>query len=165
MYSKKNIKTVSLLTFFLLFAKMTGYSAGTITTAEYFIDSDPGEGNGVALAAKDGSFNSSLEEVDISLNTSALSIGVHHLYVRMKNDADTWGTPRIITFNIEGNQFIASQEYFIDTDPGAGNRIPLTAVDGNFNQKRENGIGAISTSSLSAGLHNLYVRAQNAEGH
>jgi RHS repeat-associated protein len=149
----------------LVIAQSVTIQAGTITAAEYFIDTDPGQGSGTVLAARDGAFDSNLENVDIALNTSSLTIGVHNLFIRMKNDADVWGTPRKVPFNIDGNQYIAAQEYYIDTDPGAGNGFSLTAVDGAFDQKWEQGTASINTSSLTAGLHTLYVRAKNAEGH
>jgi hypothetical protein len=139
--------------------------AGTIAASEYFIDTDPGEGSGTALSASDGAFDSALENVAISLNTSNLTIGVHNLFIRMKNDAGVWGTPRKVPFNIDGNQYIAAQEYYFDTDPGVGTGTPLTAVDGIFDQKWEQGTAVLNTSSLTAGLHALYVRAKNAEGH
>jgi hypothetical protein len=150
---------------FLVAARAGTAWAGTITAAEYYIDVDPGQGSGTALSAKDGSFDSAVEDVTISLNTSSLTIGVHNLFIRMKNDAGVWGTPRKIPFNIDGNQYLAAEEYFIDTDPGAGSGAPLTAVDGAFDQKREQGSVVLNTSSLTAGLYTLYVRAKNAEGH
>jgi len=80
------------------------YSSSNITpivAAEYFIDIDPGEGNGSIMPAKDGAFDTTMEEVELSLPTSNLSIGVHNLYIRMKNSDGLWGIPRKIMFNID----------------------------------------------------------------
>ena len=166
MFTKYHVVLKMLLIVLSIVASQVGTIwAGTIVAAEYFIDTDPGQGSGTALSARDGAFDSTMENIDISLNTTSLTIGVHNLFVRMKNDAGVWGTPRKIMFNIDGNQYIAAQEYFIDTDPGAGSGTPLTAVDGVFDQKWEQGAAVLNTSSLTAGLHTLYVRAKNAEGH
>ena len=43
----------------------SGSSAGfvTIQAAEYFVDTDPGEGNGTAFQAQDGAFDSEVESI------------------------------------------------------------------------------------------------------
>ena len=47
--------------------------------AEYFVDTDPGEGNGTAFQAKDGAFDSEVESIlPKDLNVTGLSIGPHH---------------------------------------------------------------------------------------
>ncbi len=143
----------------------TSSSITPIVAAEYFIDIDPGEGNGFALPAKDGAFDTTMEDVELSLPTSNLTIGAHNLYIRMKNINGLWGTPRKIMFYVEGNKYIAGEEYYIDADPGVGNGIPVTASDGLYNAAREVGTAAIDTSNLSTGLHILYVRAKDSEGH
>ena len=35
----------------------------TISAAEYFVDTDPGEGSGTALSAQDGAFDSEVEAI------------------------------------------------------------------------------------------------------
>lgn len=60
------------------------------------------------------------------------------------------------------SQSFSSAEYFFDTDPGFGNGTPLTGVPSgssvNFNKN------IVIPSSLSPGVHTLYVRARNSGG-
>ncbi|MDZ7581890.1 MAG: hypothetical protein U5R30_15225 [Deltaproteobacteria bacterium] len=70
-----------------------GYGAD-IVDAEYFIDTDPGEGNGEQIPPADGAFNSSEESVDFSgIDLAGLKIGNHTLYLRFKS-ADESGVWR-----------------------------------------------------------------------
>jgi hypothetical protein len=57
-------------------------------------------------------------------------------------------------------QSVTELEYFFDTDPGFGNgtSISVTEVDGEVNYA-----GSIMTSSLSRGLHTLFIRAKNSD--
>ena len=49
-----------------------------IAQAEYFVDTDPGEGNGTAFQAKDGAFDSEVESIlPKDLNVTGLSVGPH----------------------------------------------------------------------------------------
>lgn len=58
-------------------------------------------------------------------------------------------------------QDITNAEYFFDNDPGHGNATPISLVQNNEEYTYS---GSISTSSLSRGLHVLYIRAKNDEG-
>jgi len=69
-----------------------------ILSAEYFIDADPGVGNGTPLLPEDGNFNSLFEKFSSNISTSSLSEGIHTLYVRLKNSDDTWGKTFAKTF-------------------------------------------------------------------
>ena len=64
----------------------------TITGAEYFVDTDPGEGNGTAFQPKDGAFDSEVESIlPKDLNVTGLSVGPHLVGVRYKDNNNTWG--------------------------------------------------------------------------
>jgi hypothetical protein len=64
----------------------------TISAAEYFVDTDPGEGNGTALAAQDGAFNSEVEAIaPVDFNVTGLSVGPHLIGIRYKDNNNTWG--------------------------------------------------------------------------
>ena len=55
----------------------------SIVGAEYFVGSDPGEGNGTALSAEDGAYDSVSESVDLSgIDVSALEAGYHQVGIR-----------------------------------------------------------------------------------
>ncbi len=57
-------------------------------------------------------------------------------------------------------QTVTQLEYFFDSDPGFGNGISIsvTEVDGKVNYE-----GSIMASSLSRGLHTLFIRAKNSD--
>ena len=63
-----------------------------ISAAEYFVDTDPGEGNGTALSAQDGAFDSEVESIaPVDLNVTGLAVGPHLIGIRYKDDNNTWG--------------------------------------------------------------------------
>jgi len=129
----------------------------TINQAEYFIDNDPGEGKGSALSMEDNNtFQLS------SIDTSSLSVGVHNIYVRMRNSESQWGPPRVYQFEVTEEPFIKQAEYFIDNDPGKGNGYSLNSLDGSFDEFYENLTGEINTTYVSYGKHNLFVRAMDS---
>ncbi len=161
---------ISLILSIMIFAFFTlqvpnASAISNIIAAEYFIDVDPGKGNGIVIPAKDGYFDSIKEDIEISLDTSSLKIGIHTFYIRMKNGEGVWGTPRKAMFEVTGDLKIAGAECFADTDPGAGNGIPIPANDSVYDQAKEDGTISIDTSNLSLGLHTLYVRMKDSEGY
>ena len=62
-----------------------------ITTAEYFIDSDPGMGNGIPI---DAAYGNSITDIDINIPTDELDLGVHWAFVRFKDSEEKWSAPR-----------------------------------------------------------------------
>ena len=155
----------------------TSQPAGTITAAEYFIDTDPGEGLGSPIPTPvDGAYDSAKEDVQFTINTSTLKIGSHTVYVRMKNSDGAWGIARPIAndmefatpynLTVEGNKIITAAEYFFDTDPGLGNGTPITApADGAYDSGTEYLESAsFNLNDLSKGLHTLYLRAKDING-
>ena len=65
-------------------------SVMSILQAEYFWDTDPGAGNGTAILATDGSFNSAYEQ--LSRTGIALpSVGLHVFNIRVKDNTGQWG--------------------------------------------------------------------------
>ena len=62
-----------------------------IAGAEYFIDTDPGPGNGIALSAFDGAFDGVVEESQFFFVSEKLSSGLHALYARMRDSEGRWG--------------------------------------------------------------------------
>lgn len=94
-----------------------------IVAAEYFINTDPGEGNGTAIT---GTYN--LWEVTINVSGLDVPVG-SRLYIRFKSSNDTWSAPRCIVPKEYFTNYGASLsygEYFINTDPGRGNGTPVT---------------------------------------
>ncbi|WP_282135605.1 MopE-related protein [Seonamhaeicola maritimus] len=133
-------------------------NSATISKAEYFIDTDPGIGNGTDLAMTGTSIDQ-----NYSIPTTGLSDGIHKLYVRAINTDGTWSIYDKNVFYINPNQTntsaIAKAEYFIDTDLGIGNGTDLTMTGNVIDQNY-----SIPTTGLSNGIHKLYVRVINDDG-
>jgi hypothetical protein len=137
-----------------------------IVAAEYFIDTDPGNGNGTPItvvSAADTIFES------ISIPSGSLSIGNHYLWVRTKNANGVWSHYMdarfyvydiVNTITLEVKPQLVSAEYFIDTDPGVGNGIPLNIAVGDTSGLTFN----INTLNIPVGSHFLYIRAKDADG-
>ena len=135
-----------------------------MVAAEYFIDTDPGVGNGVVIpncTSADTVLN------DFSVEATGLSVGKHNLFVRVKANDGKWGIYHGKTFfvedtstNAEAYDMVAA-EYFIDTDPGIGNGIALPnfiSADTVINDF------SVEATGLSVGKHNLYVRVRGNNG-
>ncbi|MCI5057760.1 MAG: T9SS type A sorting domain-containing protein [Flavobacteriales bacterium] len=145
------------------------FSQWKVVEAEYFHDSDPGLGNGIALTATDGNLDEMIEEI-VATKVNSLSPGVHSLNVRVKDDLGNWGNTFSVVFNtldslvnVQRTIEVNKGEFFWDTDPGPGNGSALLAFDGNF----DDAIEAIynSTSNLPAnGVHKLGVRIKDDNG-
>ncbi len=134
----------------------------TIEALEYFVDTDPGGGMGTPIAVAP-SGNISLTQ---TLNLAGLSEGFHTIYLRGKLEDGAWGPFTGYTILVEsnsrtgGNQIVA-MEYFVNTDPGVGNGIAITAglPASNIDQ-----MANINTSSLSPGMHEVSLRVQDQTG-
>lgn len=144
-----------------------------VTQGEYFWDTDPGQGNGIALTATDGAFDQVIEELfKNGISVSALSVGPHSFGVRVKGQNGTWSNTFKQTIYLEGPLTITTRtfkvtqgEYFWDADPGQGNGTPLLALDGNFDKVLEDLFqNGISVASLSQGAHNFSVRIKGQNG-
>ena len=60
----------------------------TVTEAEYFFNTDPGQGNGTDIPITSGEF---IELTNLNLPTSALGTGIsHELYIRYRSDDGLW---------------------------------------------------------------------------
>jgi len=67
--------------------------SGAISAAEYFINSDPGEGNGTPLSPADGAFGGTTEDLYGQFRTNVLDEGNHNVYVRVRNANGQWTLP------------------------------------------------------------------------
>ncbi len=141
-------------------------TVSNIQAAEYFIDTDPGVGNGTAITTAGGSAISE----SVSIATDALSPGYHILGVRTQNEEGRWSMYERRLFLIQDPQNdldfpkavsnIQAAEYFIDVDPGVGNGTEITTSGGSTINESI----SIATDALSPGYHILGIRTQNAEG-
>jgi gliding motility-associated-like protein len=146
---------------FQLFA-YAGFGQSNIVRVEYFFDSDPGLG----LATPVSAFApSSVIELNELIDVSSLSIGLHTLGIRLQDDNNLWSMSQFVPVLVTKTSAtvlanITGIEYFFDSDPGIGaaTSVPVAATP-NFDINE-----LISTTSLSAGLHNLYIRTMNEFG-
>ncbi|MDW3196736.1 MAG: T9SS type A sorting domain-containing protein [Cytophagales bacterium] len=145
----------------LIYVDPSGTGIVNIQSLEYFIDDDPGYGNGTAFTAFTAAQAISQME---SVNTSALSVGFHTLFVRAQAEGGSWGIPESRLIYVDpsgtGTVNIDQLEYFIDDDPGYGNGTGFTAFSA---AQVISEMETVSTSSLSTGFHTLFLRAR-AEG-
>ncbi|MET0465390.1 MAG: CARDB domain-containing protein [Chitinophagaceae bacterium] len=139
-----------------------------ITRIEYYLDTDPGYGNGTTVNVTPGV---DLADITIPVNASSLTEGVHQLYVRARDVAGNWSMTASHIFyrpyltemppTLGPASDITVVEYYIDNDPGAGNATQLTITPGSDIQ---DAVISIDPTSLTQGVHRLYVRAKNASG-
>ena len=158
------------LTNFTLFDNISGppyptapAPSAALVELEYFIDTDPGMGNGLKIP---------LSGLDVTgqqfaVNLTGLAQGVHRLYVRSRDVLNKYSLTNIILFdNTALTPYpdaplpappIGQLEYFIDTDPGFGNGTAVTITSGtDINNYSFN----VPLSGLSDGNHTLYIRSR-----
>lgn len=136
-------------------------SAPNITAMEYFIDTDPGAGHGTSVPITAGTTVSTA----FTVPTNSLSLGIHRLYLRSRFADGRWGQMEERSFYLfqppaASAPNITAMEYFIDTDPGVGHgtSVPITAGT------TVNTVFTVPTTSLSLGVHRLYLRSRFSDG-
>ncbi|MCP4123138.1 MAG: T9SS type A sorting domain-containing protein [Bacteroidetes bacterium] len=143
-----------------------------LTHAEYFWDTDPGQGNGSPMLAFDGALDEAVESVFSNGLTPPNPIGPNEFNVRFKNEEGDWGslfrtivhsylpavTDSFPAINIQ------QAEYFWDNDPGEGNGTPLLALDGNIDEVVETLLKNDIEHPMPCGAHRFNVRAKSLEG-
>jgi hypothetical protein len=77
--------------------------ASDIAGAEYFLGTDPGVGNGTAMSAADGSFNSESEALIATVNTSSWTQGSYRIYVRARDEGGHWGATSSVLVPVVSN--------------------------------------------------------------
>jgi hypothetical protein len=163
-----------------LLSTNSAISARTITGAEYFVDTDPGVGNAVALAPLDGAFDAVSELTEASsIIASMLPEGSHRLALRFRDSCGRWGNlifqdvtvaesahlvpdpPLISSNSVAALRTISAAQYAVDGGPG----IPLVAKDGTFDSAAEDVADfALGVESLSPGSHRFALRFQSSDG-
>ncbi len=138
-----------------------------ITAAEFFINSDPGQGNGVPLLAFDNNFNAAFETVLLSNYSWPTVLGNYSLGIRIKDESGVWGPVFTKTFAVKNDVRdikITAAEFFWDTDPGEGNGQVILAIDGNFNQAYEQLLKNNATYPTAGDVHVFGLRVQDELG-
>ena len=133
--------------------------AALLGGGEWFINSDPGHGNGTPIATSETAAASL--SLEIPANTiHALPPGVRLLGVRVREKNGEWGHVLWRTFlkdKAPESVEAAEAEWFVDADPGAGNGVSIAVSVGK-------GAATVPTADLSEGVHLLGTRARDSAG-
>lgn len=139
-----------------------GYSQN-ITQMEYFIDVDPGFGNGQNITG----FNNQSNVISYGFSvTNTENTGIHTIGYRTKDANNIWSHTNFSTFYVINNtslQNMTEMEYFIDVDPGFGNATTVTNFPSNTSTTISN-FGFTITNTLSNGIHTIGYRTKDATG-
>ncbi|GAA4503766.1 hypothetical protein GCM10023172_29220 [Hymenobacter ginsengisoli] len=139
---------------------------GNINRLEYFVDADPGLGNGTAVPFTPGT---DVSGITFSVNLAALTAGFHRLSTRVQDVGGVWSLTNTRSFYLPlaptssptlAN--ITKAEYFIDAEPGLGNGVnipiatPATDVSGLA--------FVVDLTPLTVGFHRLSTRSRDVNG-
>lgn len=146
--------------------------AMNLLEAEYFWDTDPGEGNGTSFPAADGSLDETVEALLAGMIPVPASPGPHTFSARVRDIDGQWSTPftTVVTTRVpeDGNGLrdleLVAAEYFWNADPGEGNATPFAAADGALDESVEALLQSGIAVPGSAGPHTFNVRVQDADG-
>ena len=141
-------------------------SLANINRVEYYIDGDPGYGNGTAVGISSGT---NIINQALNINPTSLSQGVHIIGLRARDANGNWSHDNrwliIKPYNdlegpgSQGN--ILRVEYYIDNDPGYGNATPVTITAAtNLSDIQLN----VNSGALTAGEHVIGIRSLDANG-
>ncbi len=143
----------------LLFVSLLGVSQN-ITRMEYFVDTDPGYGNGISIPFS----GSEIAEADFTVPLNSLGNGIHFLYLRAQNQDGDWSVTsvhHILKDVFQGEDAVIDHaEYYIDNDPGFGNGTAISLSSGKVVDIAFN----LDLSGLSTGLHFLNLRTRTNDG-
>ena len=138
----------------------------SITSAEYFIDSDPGMGNATELT-----LGGSSTEVTISraFDLEDAGYGLHTLSVRLYSPLAGWGPLTSAFFFVEQASetvFIQSAQYFIGDNPQSSEIITVSSpLDGGYDELNEAlRLTGIAIPDGASGLQSVGVRFQRSDG-
>jgi hypothetical protein len=148
------------------FTPTTPPAAVDLTNAEYFIDTDPGVGNGTAVTITPGL---SVTNLSVNIGISSISDGNHKLYVRFRDANGLWTTTEQtifykMTFSTTPPAAavnLTNAEYFVDTDPGAGNGTAIAITPG---LAVTDLLVPVNVNTLTEGNHKLFVRFKDVNG-
>lgn len=134
-------------------------TTGDLSRIEYFFDTDPGYGKGIALENPQTGTNT------YTMSFENLQHGAHVLYLRAQDTNGLWSSviARPIYVSPLSSQEITAVEYFFDNnDPGEGK---ASAVELPANLAKELSFAfEVNISGLSKGEHQFNLRARDNHG-
>ena len=149
----KNMIRFSLLILLSLF--VDSLHAQTLTNVRVFFDDSD---NGYQYFALPGE-----ESIDqpFDVDVSALSEGVHRLYIQVEDQNGRWSLYDSDMIQIIGGADMATLnavEYFFNTDPGMGEGIQIAVSGTEINTSFD-----LNLDGLSNGIHQLYIRVRDGD--
>ena len=138
-----------------------------ITAIEWFIDNDPGFGNGTPLSITNAP---DIATLTATIPLASISHGVHHIFIRSKDASGAWSLTAAGTFenihppytpSASAPPAITQLETFIDNDPGFGNGTPLSITNAPDIASLP---ATIPLTSISHGVHHVFIRSKDASG-
>jgi len=142
---------------------------GNINNIEYFFDSKPEFGSGIALTGFTPAVN--INAFNGTVNLTGVPPGFHRIYFRSKDADGKWSFSNYAFFDNYNLPLyptapaapgdITQIEYFIDSNPGfgSGTQIPFTPGT-NISGLNAN----INITGLQQGVHRFYIRSKDVNG-
>lgn len=159
----------SILIAILALAALTASSDAEIIAAEYYINADPGPGNGTPVANVAPATLATIN-IDVPAPTiAALPAGTHLLTARVQNAAGAWSVAFTRPF-LKADPVaptlatVLAAEYYIDIDPGPGNGTPVPTSPGQMSATFQIDVPPPVTAALSSGVHWITGRVKNSAG-
>ena len=159
----------SMTHYWFIFKPYIAFTPGALTNTsrvEYYVDVDPGIGNGISVPVTPGTI---LVDLSFSIDPVPLVPGTHIIGTRAMTSDGLWSKTNFWLFFKPYSNFASGTltntnyvEYFTDTDPGVGlaTSVPVTAglniSDVTF---------PVITSGLVSGLHIVGTRAKDVSGN
>lgn len=147
------------------YSNTTAPVAPNITRVEWFMDTDPGYGNGTPITITAGQ---NLQNLAINIDLIPLNQGVHIVGVRSRDANGAWSHDNKWLFLKPYTNAGAAPvpnltrvEWFLDRDPGYGNGTPVSITPG---QNLQNLAINIDLAPLNQGVHIVGIRSLDANG-
>jgi len=134
-----------------------------ISRIEYYLDSDPGYGNGIAISFAAGT---NVSNAALNIDPASLSTGFHVLGIRSKNANGAWSLDNkwffAKPFSATASAPVLKRiEYYLDIDPGYGKATNVSFSPGtNLSNLTIN----LDPAALSTGFHMLGIRSADSLG-
>ena len=122
---------------------------------EYFIDTDPGFGNGTAIPFTAPATN--LNNLAFSADLTGISQGTRRLFVRARNDNNQWATLGVRTFAVCTNPVSATIQASTTQPVCQGNSVELSVATGFGYQWQRN------NSNIGGATGNTYSATQSGD--
>jgi len=161
--AKNQYGTWSLTNVWNLYKVPFAGSASNMVAAEYFFNTDPGQGLGTPITVPGNSTNLDLNVV---IDLTSLNPGINRLFVRTKDATGRWSLTNMRVFYRQqvtaALPDITYAEYFVDSDPGFGQgiNIPIAVPSPNLTGLTFE----LDQSQLIMGNHQLFVRTRDEKG-